>query len=145
MLHHQSPEMTLAYAEMSEQHKIKKFKEFVNAKGELSPFKSFDDVPEELITAEWLRQNINAQALPNGYCGMPIKLGKCPHANSCLECDNFRTSIEFLEQHKNQLKKTNELIKICEENNWKPQLETNKKLKNILEHLIERLESEKYE
>lgn len=145
MLHHQSPEMTLAYAEMSEQHKIKKFKEFVNAKGELSPFKSFDDVPEELITAEWLRQNINAQALPNGYCGMPIKLGKCPHANSCLECDNFRTSIEFLEQHKNQLKKTNELIKICEENNWKPQLETNKKLKNILEHLIKRLESEKYE
>ena len=140
MLHHQSPEMTLAYAEISEKHKIKKFKEFINAKGELSPIEDIKDIPEELITAEWLRQSINAQVLPNGFCGMPIKLGKCPHANSCLDCENFRTSIEFLEQHKLQLQKTNELIKICEDNNWKPQLETNKHIKDVLTKIIEKLE-----
>lgn len=140
VLHHESPEMTLAYAEIRETHKIKKFKDFVNAQGELAPLEEFKEIEEELITAEWIRQNINAQVLPNGYCGMPIKLGKCPHANSCLECSNFRTSADFLEQHKNQLKKTYELIKLCEENNWIPQLETNKNNAKILENLIDKLE-----
>ena len=141
VLHHESPEMTLAYAEIRETHKIKKFKDFVNAQGELAPLEEFKDIEDELITAEWIRQNINAQILPNGYCGMPIKLGKCPHANSCLECTNFRTSIEFLDEHKKQLAKTNELIEICEKNNWLPQLETNKKNALILENLINKLEN----
>ena len=142
VLHHATPEMTLSYAEVRDSHKIKKFKEFINIKGELAPLEEFKEIEDELITAEWIRQNINAQILPNGYCGMPIKLGKCPHANSCLECEDFRTSKDFLPQHKQQLEKTKQLIDICKENNWLPQLETNIRIKEVLEKLIKRLEKE---
>lgn len=142
ILHHESVEMSLSYAEVSDNHKIKKFKEFINIKGELAPLPSIRVSEDELITAEWIRQNINAQALPNGYCGMPIKLGKCPHANSCLTCDLFRTNIEHLNIHKEQLIKTEIIIKKCEENNWIPQLETNKEIKKNLLKIIEQLEKQ---
>ena len=30
------------------------------------------------------------QALPNGYCGLPVQKS-CPHANACLTCPVFLT------------------------------------------------------
>jgi hypothetical protein len=38
-----------------------------------------------LAEASWARQRLGraTQALPNGYCGLPVQQS-CPHANSCL-------------------------------------------------------------
>ena len=88
-----------------------------------------------------LKKNVLAQALPNGSCARPIILGECPHANACLTCGDFRTTIEFLEQHKTHLQSTKNLIKNAEEKGWKRHEEMNKKVANNLETIIQTLES----
>jgi hypothetical protein len=45
------------------------------------------------------------QALPNGYCGLPL-VQTCPHPNACLSCDNFLTDGSFRAVHKDQLQHT---------------------------------------
>ena len=82
-----------------------------------------------------------AQSLPNGSCGRPIVLGECPHSNACLTCGDFRTTIEFLEQHKTQLKETKKIIKNAEEKGWERHAEMNIKVANNLEKIINTLES----
>ena len=45
------------------------------------------------------------QALPNGYCGLPL-VQTCPHPNACLSCDNFLTDSSFRAVHEQQLEHT---------------------------------------
>lgn len=47
--------------------------------------------------AQWLLHRIGnaVQPLPNGYCGLPIQQ-TCPHANACLDCDEFMTTVDFV-------------------------------------------------
>jgi hypothetical protein len=53
-----------------------------------------------LAEAAWAKQRLGrvTQALPNGYCGLPVQQS-CPHANACLSCPMFITTAEFLPQH----------------------------------------------
>ena len=100
ILHHESESMTYEYIDITSKDRIEAFKKFVNNKGlVLNP-------KHDTVKAEWLRENINAQILPNGLCSLPIKLGKCPHINSCLSCEYFYTSIEFIDVHKKQIKRS---------------------------------------
>jgi len=48
------------------------------------------------------------QALPNGYCGLPL-VQTCPHPNACLSCDNFLTDSSFRTVHEQQLEHTTKL------------------------------------
>ena len=54
-----------------------------------------------LADAAWAKQRLGraTQALPNGYCGLPV-VKTCPHANACLTCPMFLTTPEFLPQHR---------------------------------------------
>src|SRR5947209_19966001 len=56
-----------------------------------------------LAEANWAKQRLGraTQALPNGYCGLPVQR-TCPHANACLTCPMFITTTEFLPQHRQQ-------------------------------------------
>lgn len=81
-----------------------------------------------------------AQALPNGTCALPAISKSCPHANACLTCTNFRTDHRHLKTHKQQLTKTNEIIKQAKKNNWQRQLEMNVTIKDNLEKIINTLE-----
>ena len=38
------------------------------------------------------------QALPNGYCGLPL-VQTCPHPNACLTCESFLTDPSFRAVH----------------------------------------------
>ena len=49
------------------------------------------------------------QALPNGYCGLPIQKS-CPHANACLTCPVFITGPEFLPELREQRHRTLTLV-----------------------------------
>jgi len=45
-----------------------------------------------LAEASWAKQRLGraTQALPNGFCGLPVQK-TCPHANACFsELDGFR-------------------------------------------------------
>src|SRR5438094_9140124 len=82
ILDHDSAEMTAHYARLSDktvrEHWEKARK--VNAEGQ--PVQVSPDGP--LGEAAWAKQRLSraTQALPNGYCELPM-VKTCPHANSC--------------------------------------------------------------
>ncbi|MBU3114678.1 tyrosine-type recombinase/integrase [Clostridium lacusfryxellense] len=139
-LGHESPEMTNHYAEIHDKTMKKAFEEYskktVNILGEIIEKESYVNN----IDLQWLKKNILAQALPNGYCGLPAVLGTCPHANGCLTCDKFRTDISFLSRHKAQLNETNRILVESKKNNWLRQVEMNQRVKANLEEIITALE-----
>lgn len=141
ILHHVSPEMTLYYAEIRSRKEIDMQKEFINNMGEKIVFQN-DIELGDIAEINWLRKNINAQILPNGFCGLPVKMGKCDSGNYCLECSKFRTDETFLEVHKQQLEVSKRLLENAKENGWEIQIETNKKVINTLEKIISSIEKE---
>lgn len=124
ILHHQAIDMSRHYIEITtDTHKKSMQKHSLDAAS---------DYPNPPITS-------NDAVLPNGYCGMPAKL-QCPNLNSCLTCQFFRTSIKFLDVHKQHLEKTNEQIKYYEDNNFKQNLSSALQVKENLELIIAKLE-----
>jgi len=84
-------------------------------------------------------ENILAQALPNGLCGLPIVQGAClPYgANKCLSCTHFKTD-EYLDKHKDHLEHTNKIVEWAQENSESRRsveiLKENQPVKENLEH-----------
>ncbi|MUG93084.1 tyrosine-type recombinase/integrase [Scytonema sp. UIC 10036] len=140
-LGHKSPDMTMTYAHIHDQTMracIDKFHgKVVNISGETVVVNSSLDHNQDL---QWMRRNILAQALPNGSCARPMIKGACPHANACLTCNDFRTTIEFLSQHKEQHKHCTEMIDKAKLNGWQRQVEMNEQILQSLEKIIDSLE-----
>lgn len=138
-LHHKSPEMTLAYLEFVDKSKIAKMKKFYNAKGDLAPIISDDIQVSDQDYAIYMSKFINAQMLPGGICARPVKLGECKHCNKCLFCDDYRTSVEFLDYHRELLNRINESIEIAKRNGWIIQEKQALRTKEALENLIDKI------
>ena len=85
----------------------------VNARGETVSL----DPAGPLAEAAWAKQQLSraTQALPNGYCQLPV-VKTCPHANSCLTCPMFLTTAEFLPQHHAQREQALQIITAAEAN-----------------------------
>jgi len=141
-LKHSSPEMTMNYAYLHDSTMKAEFAKFhgkmVDISGRIIQEKEDVEVAADL---KWLKRNILAQALPNGYCGLPVQQGGCPHANACLGCSHFRTTAQFLDQHKKQLDETKRILNTAEQNGWTRQIEVNKKVQGSLEAIIFTLET----
>jgi len=106
VLDHDSVEMTAHYAHVHDttvQEALTGWHERVNVRGERIA------LPAEgpLAQAAWMKDRIAQakQALPNGFCGLPLQQ-TCPHPNACLSCDHFLTDPSFREVHKRQLDHT---------------------------------------
>jgi integrase len=101
ILDHDSHAMTAHYARLHDQTVRRHWEQArkVNAKGQTVTL----DPGGPLAEAAWAKQRLGraTQALPNGYCGLPIQQ-RCPHANACLTCPMFITTAEFLPQHRQQ-------------------------------------------
>jgi hypothetical protein len=101
-------------------------------------------VPEEgpLDTGDlrWFTRNVLAQALPNGYCAIPVIAGPCPHPNACLNCAHFRTDASFLNVHKAELRDTERVITKANANGWTRQIEMNERKRNNLVNIVTSLE-----
>ncbi|MFJ9675261.1 hypothetical protein ACIRP5_31265 [Streptomyces sp. NPDC101221] len=67
------------------------------------------------------------QALPNGYCGLPVQ-GTCPHANACLTCPVFVTAPEFLPQHREQRQQLLQIVSAAEARGQAHVVETNRQV-----------------
>lgn len=132
-LGHESPEMTSRYAHIHNQTLKDAFLKFqgelVNADGEIIAVKNSAE-------AKWLQKNILTQALPNGYCGLPLVQQRCPHANACLTCSHFRTDKNFLPLHEKQLAETKQIIEEAQKHGYKRQAEMNQVVKINLEKII---------
>src|SRR5579859_6905607 len=139
ILDHESPLMTAHYARLSDktvrQHWQKARK--VNAQGQ--PVKISPDGP--LGDAAWSKQRLSraTQALPNGYCELPM-VRTCPHANSCLTCPMFVTTAEFLPQHHAQRRQALQIITAAEAKGQARVAEMNKQVAANLNKIIVSLE-----
>ena len=92
--------------------------------------------------AAWAKQRLSraTQALPNGYCELPMAK-TCPHANSCLTCPMFVTTAEFLPQHHAQRKETLQIITAAEANGRARVAEMNRQVAGNLDKIITALET----
>ena len=140
ILDHDSPLMTAHYARLSDktvrEHWEKARK--VNAAGQ--PVQISPDGP--LGDAAWAKQQLSraTQALPNGYCQLPV-VKTCPHANACLTCPMFLTTPEFLPQHHAQRQATLQLITAAEAAGHARVAEMNKQVAANLDKIITALEA----
>jgi hypothetical protein len=103
VLDHSSIEMTARYAHLDDEtvkREIMNFHERVNVRGERIALPTGGPLEE----AAWMKERIARakQALPNGYCGLPL-VQSCPHPNACLSCDSFLTDSSFRQIHEHQL------------------------------------------
>ena len=140
ILDHDSAEMTAHYARLSDKtvrgHWERARK--VNAEGQ--PVEIRSDGP--LGEAAWAKQRLSraTQALPNGYCELPM-VRTCPHANSCLTCPIFVTSAEFLPQHHAHRQQTLQIITAAEANGQARVAEMNKQVAANLDKIITALDA----
>jgi integrase len=140
ILDHDSPLMTAHYARLSDktvrEHWDRARK--VNAQGQ--PVQISPDGP--LGDAAWAKQQLSraTQALPNGYCQLPL-VKTCPHANSCLTCPMFLTTAEFLPQHHAQRQATLQIISAAEASEHARVAEMNRQVADNLDKIITTLEA----
>lgn len=96
-----------------------------------------------LASASWAKQRLGraTQALPNGYCGLPVQK-TCPHANACLTCPMFVTTPEFLPQHREQRQQVLQIISAAEARGQQRVIEMNQQLLGNLDKVITALEDD---
>lgn len=116
VLDHGSLEMTGHYARVHDEtvkRAVMQWHERVNARGERIALPADGPLEE----AAWMKERIAwaKQALPNGYCGLPL-VQTCPHPNACLSCDNFLTDGSFRQMHVQHRDETRRLLAAAQEN-----------------------------
>jgi len=116
VLDHGSIEMTALYAHLDDatvKREMDSFHDRVNVRGERIAL----PVDGPLGEAAWMKDRIARakQALPNGYCGLPL-VQSCPHPNACLSCENFLTDSSFRHIHQQQLTHTQTLRERAKQN-----------------------------
>jgi hypothetical protein len=111
----------------------------VNAKGETVII----DPEGPLAEANWAKQRLGriTQALPNGFCGLPVQR-TCPHANACLTCPMFVTTPEFLPQHREHRQQVLQIITAAEARGQQRLSEMNHQVLDNLDTIITTLEAD---
>jgi integrase len=135
ILDHESTEMTGLYARLSDTTIRRHWESArkVNANGETVTL----DPDGPLAEAAWAKQRLSraTQALPNGYCGLPL-VQTCPHANSCLTCPMFITTPEFLPHHRAHREQTLQIISAAETRGQTRMAEMNRQVADNLQKII---------
>jgi len=96
-----------------------------------------------LADAAWAKQRMGrvTQALPNGYCGLPVQK-TCPHANACLTCPMFITTSEFLPQHRDHRQQIIQIITAAEARGQSRLAEMNQQVLASLDNIITGLQDD---
>ncbi|MCT6733813.1 tyrosine-type recombinase/integrase [Rhodococcus qingshengii] len=140
ILDHDSPQMTAHYARMHDTTVRRAWEAArkVDIHGDTVTL----DPDGPLAEAAWAKQRLGraTQALPNGYCGLPVQQS-CPHANACLTCPMFLTTPEFLPQHHTHRQQTLELITAAEARGHTRLVEMNRQVLDNLDTIITSLDT----
>ena len=139
ILDHDSHAMTAHYARLSDTTIRRHWEQArkVNATGQTVTI----DPDGPLAEASWAKQRLSraTQALPNGYCSLPL-VKTCPHANSCLTCPMFLTTAEFLPQHRHHRQQLLQIISAAEARGQARMVEMNRQVADNLTKVITSLE-----
>lgn len=144
ILDHDSHTMTAHYARLSDTT-IRRHWEAarkVNINGETITL----DPNGPLAEAAWAKQRVGraTQALPNGFCGLPVQQS-CPHANACLSCPMFITTAEFLPEHRQQRQQVVQIITAAEARGQQRLIEMNQQVLTNLDHIITALDNDDHD
>lgn len=134
-LHHYSPDMTLFYVEHFDDDRIQEISEWLK-KNNATP--NTNDVKLEIDR----KKLIAASILPNGLCMRLPVLGPCKSCNNCIDCPNFKTSIEWepvLVEQREQLEK---FIAHAKKQGWDKAVNNNEKTLSRLTEIIEKIRSD---
>ena len=138
LLDHDSHQMVAHYARLSDKTIRRHWERArkVNVSGEVVTL----DPAGPLAEASWAKQRLAraTQALPNGYCGLPL-VKTCPHANACLSCPMFITTAEFLPLHRQHHEQVVEIITAAEAKGQTRMVEMNRQVAENLEKIINAL------
>lgn len=141
-LGHESPAMTARYAHIQGATMKRKLAEYRGKVIDITGKVVEADGAPISSDALWLKRNILAQALPNGVCRLPIQQGECPHANACLTCVHFGTTVEYLAVLKEQLVQTDRILEAAQAQGWSRQTEMNQRVRENLLTVIATLEAD---
>jgi integrase len=141
VLDHGSVEMTARYAHMHDEtvrRAVRRWHQRVNIRGERIVL----PVDGPLQEAAWMKERIARakQALPNGYCGLPL-VQSCPHPNACLSCASFLTDGSFRDVHEQQHGETRRLLETARKNNNLRLIEVLERDEQSLSRIIEGLDA----
>ena len=135
ILDHDSPQMTAHYARLHDTTPRRHWEAArkVDITGEVVAL----DPAGSLAEAAWAKQRLGraTQALPNGFCGLPVQK-TCPHANACLTCPMFVTTAEFLPQHRTHRGQVIELITAAQARGQARLVEMNQQVLGNLDRII---------
>jgi integrase len=135
ILDHDSPQMTSHYARLHDTTVRRHWEQArkVNIAGQAVSL----DPAGPLADAAWAKQRLGrvTQALPNGYCGLPVQK-TCPHANACLTCPMFITTPDFLPQHRDHRQQVIQIITAAEARGQSRLAEMNQQVLTSLDNII---------
>jgi len=141
ILDHDSAQMTAHYARLHDTTVRRHWK--AARKVDVTGRSVVIDPDGPLADAAWANQRLGraTQALPNGYCGLPVQQS-CPHANACLTCPMFLTTAEFLPHHRSQRQQTMQIISAAEARGQARLVEMNRHVLTNLDRIITALDDE---
>ena len=141
ILDHDSPEMTSHYARLHDTT-VRRHWEAAR-KIDINGHAVILDPEGPLAEAAWAKQRLGraTQALPNGFCGLPVQQ-TCPHANACLTCPMFLTTAEFLPQHHAQREQVLQIMTAAEAKGHRRLLEMNQQVLTKLDQIITTLQED---
>jgi integrase len=141
ILDHDSPQMTAHYARLHDTT-VRRHWEAAR-KVDITGQQIVIDPDGPLAEASWANQRLGraTQALPNGFCGLPVQQ-TCPHANACLTCPMFATTTGFLPEHHNHREQVLQIITAAQARGQDRLVEMNQQVLTNLERIITSLEDE---
>lgn len=151
ILGHQSLQMTVHYATVSENVLYEKWKNTEDLElfkvdttnNELIEVDPSSAEGKNLIRYEYVKKNLDAVRVPFGVCFKASKLPCKQQMNHCLTCASFCTTVENIPEYEEEIEKVKLQIEIsnrCGRELW---AEKNKQYLNILEQTLEKVKEHK--
>ncbi|MDF2883783.1 MAG: site-specific recombinase XerD, partial [Clostridiaceae bacterium] len=151
ILGHQSLQMTVHYATISENVLYEKWKKTedldlfrVNTEtNELEQVNLDSEDGQNLVRYEYVKKNLDAVKVPFGVC---FKLAKLPckqQMNFCLTCASFCTTIENIPEYEEEIENVKKQINISEKFGRELWAEKNKTYLKLLEYTLEKVKEQK--
>ncbi|MFU7514589.1 tyrosine-type recombinase/integrase [Clostridium sp. HCS.1] len=151
ILGHQSLQMTVHYATVSENVLYEKWKstedlELFKVNTETNELTAIDittDSGENLIRYEYVKKNLDAVRVPFGVCFKPSKLHCKQQMNHCLTCASFCTTTENIPEYEEEIEKVKSQIEIsnrCGRELW---AEKNSQYLSVLEETLQKIKEQK--
>ncbi|WP_298846343.1 tyrosine-type recombinase/integrase [Clostridium sp.] len=151
ILGHQSLQMTVHYATVSENMLYEKWKdtedlELFRVNTETHEIKKValdSDDMQNLIRYEYVKKNLDAVRVPFGVCFKASKIPCKQQMNHCLTCASFCTTTENVPEYEEEILKVKKQIDVSDKFGRELWAEKNKQYLNILEKTLEKVKEHK--